>query len=432
MPAKLNQFQQTMLKWNDLHSYNAVHVVRIPESFDAGRLGTIINATIGGSGLTNLCLDLKRGILRYHGGPMNCEIKVLGADADPEAALCAEIETQLNTGFMLGERMNPFRFFVAVNAGSFLLGLVYFHPVADAESIVRMLMPIVNTYVGKAERRSTGLAELHPRRHDRLFRQNPVVLARKLAALPSMIGAMRASSRPRCSDAQDLRNEFTRFSLRSEDLLALRAASRSLGVTINDLFLALLMKALAPLDARREQAARRRNISIGTIVNTREDLGLDVPPFFGLCLGFFVVTHPVPDGMTVADLARDIGIQTLGIKRRQLYLGWPLELAAARLALRFFSARGQKDFYRKSYPLWGGITNMNLNSIWNELDGGAPPDYFRAVSTGPITPLVLSITTVGSGVNIGVTYRVTSFRAAEIAAVRQRLLDGLRLLEAGL
>lgn len=82
--------------------------------------------------------------------------------------------------------------------------------------------------------------------------------------------------------------------------------------------------------------------------------------------------------------------------------------------------------------MWGGITNMNLNSIWNELDGGVPPDYFRAVSTGPITPLVLSITTVGSSVNIGVTYRVTSFRAAEIGAVRQRLLDGLRLLEAGL
>lgn len=432
MPAKLNQFQQTMLKWNDLHSYNAVHVVRIPESFDAGRLSSIINATIEGNGLTNLCLDRKRGILRYHGGPMNCEIKVLSGDADPEAVLCAEIETQLNTGFMLGERMNPFRFFVAVNVGSFLLGLVYFHPVADAESIVRMLMPIVNTYVGRAERRSTELAELHPRCHDRLFRQNPVVLARKLAALPSVIGAMRTSSRPRCSDAQDLRNGFTRFSLRSEDLLVLKAASRTLGVTINDLFLALLMKALAPLAARREQAARRRNISIGTIVNTREDLGLGAPPFFGLCLGFFVVTHPVPDGMTVADLARDIGIQTLGIKRRQLYLGWPLELAAARFALRFFSTRGQKDFFRKSYPLWGGITNMNLNSIWNELDGGVPPDYFRAVSTGPITPLVLSITTVGSSVNIGVTYRVTSFRAAEIGAVRQRLLDGLRLLEAGL
>ncbi len=432
MPAKLNQFQQTMLKWNDLHSYNAVHVVRIPESFDAGRLGSIINATIEGNGLTNLGVDRIRGILCYHGGPVNCEIKVLSGDADPDAALCSEIEMQLNTGFLPRERMNPFRFFVAVNAGSFLLGLVYFHPVADAESVVRVLMQIVNTYVGKAGRRPTGLAELHPRRHDCLFRQNPMVLARKLAALPAMVRAMRRSCRPRCSDALDSRNGFTRFSLPSDDLRVLRAASRTLGVTIHDLYLAILMKALAPLAADREQAARRRNISIGTIVNTRKDLGLDAPPFFGLCLGSFVVTHPVPGGITVADLARDIGLQTLEIKRRQMYLGWPFELAAARLALGFFSGRRQKDFFRKNYPLWAGISNMNLNPIWDELEGGSPPDYFRAVSTGPVTPLVLSITTAGNAVNIGVTYRVTFFRAAEIAAVRQRLLDGLRLLETGL
>jgi hypothetical protein len=36
-------------------------------------------------------------------------------------------------------------------------------------------------------------------------------------------------------------------------------------------------------------------------------------------------------------------------------------------------------------------------------------DYFRAVSTGPITPLVLSITTVRDIVNIGLTYKKAVF-----------------------
>ena len=65
--------------------------------------------------------------------------------------------------------------------------------------------------------------------------------------------------------------------------------------------------------------------------------------------------------------------------------------------LIFFSPERRKKFYQKNYPLWGGITNMNLNSLWTSGQKRVPLDYFRAVSTGPATPLVLSVTTVGRG-----------------------------------
>lgn len=430
MLGSLNILQRSMLQWNDLHPYNAVHVVRIPGAPNLGRLRLVINGTLEAYGVTNLELNRKRGAYRYHGGAADCEIRVLSKEDASRSPLSAEIGRQLNTGFVPGERMNPFRFFVDAAGDFFSLGLVYFHPVADAEAVVRLLMHIVNAYAGPPDPGLSDGVDLYPRRHDRLFRQHPVLLARKLAALRSIVGAMRRSSRPRCRDAQDLRNSFTSCSLASDDFHLLADTSRKLGVTLHDLFLALLMKALSPLAATRAQARRRRNISVGSIVNLRKDLGLDHPRSFGLCLGSFVVTHRVPDEMTVRDLARDIRQQTLQIKRRKLYSGTPLDLALGRVMLGLFSTEQRKKLYPKHYPLWGGITNMNLNPIWKQPDGAGPADYFRAVSTGPVTPLVLSITTVRDVVNLGITYRTAVYQTTEIEQVRQHLLDTIHTLEA--
>ena len=68
MRGKLNIFQKTMLQWNDLHPYNAVHVVRIPHALDLERLGKVINSTLETYGITNLTLNRDRGTYHYQGG----------------------------------------------------------------------------------------------------------------------------------------------------------------------------------------------------------------------------------------------------------------------------------------------------------------------------------------------------------------------------
>jgi len=53
---------------------------------------------------------------------------------------------------------------------------------------------------------------------------------------------------------------------------------------------------------------------------------------------------------------------------------------------------------------------MNLNSLWPQEPGkDGLADYFRAVCTGPATPLVLSTTTSGDRLNVGLTYRTAVF-----------------------
>jgi hypothetical protein len=251
-------------------------------------------------------------------------------------------------------------------------------------------------------------------------------MVRQIAALPAFIRILRTACRPRYRDADDLRNGFTHFVLEPASLGWLRTAGKSWGVTLNDLFLALMLHSLAPLAASRRQA-RRRRMAAGCIVNVRKDLGVQRGTF-GLFLGSFMVAHEVPEGIGLKALAAAIALQTARIKARRLYLATPVQLAFASLALRFFSTKRKRSFYQKHCPLWGGITNMNLNTLWAEQAQGEPLDYLRAVSTGPVTPLVLSVTTVGERVNGGLSYRSTVFSAAEIGQVQSRLVDGVARL----
>ena len=419
MPGRLNIFQRTMLQWNELHPYNAIHVVRIPASLDLARLTSVIGRILERLGLTGFAMDMRRATYCYHGGPALCEIKLLSA-TDPHAALVAEIEQQLNTRFETGERINPFRFFVVPEKDSFSLGLVYFHVIADAEAVVFLLKRMVEAYLDPGDVTPDESVEVYPGRHDGLLR-HPVLFARKLAALPGLMRNTRRSCRPSYRDSRDLQNGFILFSLPPGSLPKLIRAGKTWGVTVNDLFLALLMRSLAPM-AAATHSTRRTKMSLGCIVNLRRDFGLEGPKTFGLFLGSFLITQPIPTGRSLKETAAGVHNQTEQVKRQRLPLTSVLELRFARRMLGFFSTEQWKKLYQKNYPLWGGITNMNLNPLWPQPKEVKSVDYFRAVSTGPATPLVLSVTTVRELVNIGLSYRRTVFSPADIGRIKSELL----------
>jgi len=431
MHGRLNSFQKTMLQWNQLHPYNAVHVVRLEGNLDLPRLTGVINEFLEQCGVTQLRLDLRRQTFVYDGGRGEFVVSVVAGESNPQAVLVGETERQLNTPFDSAGRFNPFRFFVVPEAGAFRLGLVYFHAVADAESIVWLLKALVAAYGGDVGRQRAESLELYPRRYDNPLGYQPQVIGRRLLGLPTQARQMRRSMRVPASDPGSLKIGLRLFSLGPEGLRGLVARARAWQVTVNDLLLALLLKALTPLAGNRANAGRRKNISLGCIVNIRKDLGVDSQRTFGLFLGSFMVTHAMPEGISLKQLAGDLWAQTSAIKRHRLYLATPWELALARAVLSFFSPEQRKKFYQKNYPLWGGITNMNLNSIWPVVKAAPTLDYFRAVSTGPVTPLVLSVTTVGDHANIGLTHRTTVFPEAAIEQIQRSLLASVAELHHG-
>lgn len=431
MRGKLNSFQKSMLQWNHLHAYNAVHVVRIIGDLDPPRVTVVINDFLAQRGLTHLTLDLRRGTFDYGGGVGDVAVHVVAGNSEPQANLAAEIERQLNTAFELSETFNPFRFFAVQETGSFLLGLVYFHAVADAESIVLLLRDLVTAYAAVGKRNQAEPLERYPFSYDNLLRHQPQIIGRRLLALPDQVRKLRSLMRVAASDPGNMQNGLRLFTVSREDLRGLIATAKAWEMTVNDLLLALLLMALTPLVGNRMTAGRRKNLSLGCIVNIRKDLGVDSPRTFGLFLGSFMVTHAVPDRISLRQLAEDLHKQTSAIKRQRLYLGTPWELAFARRLLSFFSPDQRKKFYQKNYPLWGGITNMNLNLLWPAAEAAPPPDYFRAVCTGPVTPLVLSVSTVGDHANIGLTYRTAVFSERAIEQIKGSLLETLTELHRG-
>src|SRR5262249_38767642 len=159
------------------------------------------------------------------------------------------------------------------------------------------------------------------------------------------IRSLRRASRPPYRNAGDYTNRFVLFSLSPSCLGRMAQAAKTLGVTLNDLFLARLMQAVALLTPKRTQAPRRRGIALGCVVNIRKDLELSHRRAFGLFLGFFVVAHQVPASISLADLAQDIGRQTLRIKRHRLYLAAALELACGGWMSARFSPERRRNLY---------------------------------------------------------------------------------------
>jgi hypothetical protein len=432
MIGRLNIFQQTMVQWNEMHAYNAVHVVRVPQPLDRPRLSRIIDGELERLGLTGLVLDKKGGTFQYTGGAVKHELKHWEGAQNPLNLLEREMETQLNTSFKDDGETDPLRFFVIEEDEAFYLGLAYFHVVAGAESIILLLKNFVTNYL---EQEPPGLfypLDRYPDGYGRLFPLNPKLLIRRVSHIRSLITNLRQSSRPRYHDLDNQEIGVSLVSLAAEQFHALRVAAKRWNVTLNDLFLGLLLKSLAPFAARRFSSVRRGMISVGSIVNIRRDLGVNSLKTLGLFLGSFVVSHPVPEGIPLECLTKDIHQDTLDIKRDRLYLGTPMELWLGRLLLSFRSPEHRKRFYAKHYPLWGGLTNMNLNPLWEQKDERKRINYFRAVSTGPITPLVLSITTVGDIVNIGLSFKKSVFSELGIEGFISDFRKLISRLEVGL
>lgn len=427
MTGKLNIFQRAMLRWNGLHPYNAVHVLRIAAPLDPPRLHKAVDHTLETLGLIGLTLDPRHSQCIYAGGPSHSTITILESGKDPRSTLAAEVGRQLNTPFAHGQPFNPYRFFVLPESDGFSLGLAYFHAVADAESIVHLLRDIFRTYQATTPASSPAPVAVPADCSDSPFR-HPGVLFKKLRTLPSMVKILRTSCRPFYRDTQDMANGIELFSLTPEHLPRLLHCGRSWGVTLNDLFLALLLKSIASHVPDRLRDARRKRLSIGCIVNTRRDLEIK-DRTFGVFLGSFVVSHRMPDDIGLRDLAGDVRRQTLEIKQNKIYLASSLELVLDRVLLSLSSTGQLRKRYQKNYPLWGGVTNMNLNSLWAPQDEKEPIDYFRAVSTGPVTPLVLSTSTFQDVVNISITYRSTVFTPTEIGRIKQSFLDEIQKME---
>jgi hypothetical protein len=414
--GRLNLFQASMLRWRDLHPYNAVHVIRIPAPLSKARLEQAIDAVLEGFGLTGLELDVARRRYEWRGGVARTSVRVAVPDPDPARTVDAEIERELNAPFPRDGRVDPFRFFLVDRGPEFDLALGYDHFIAAGDSIVLLLKAIADRYAGAADGALAAPApERYPPTYGPLFLHHLGAALAGLRRIPAIVGSSRRAFRPQYPHGSEPYNAFTHVRVGRTGVAAMLQTSRAWGVTLNDLVLALLLQTLSPLAEARHREPRRNELAIASIVNIRGDCGAGSRGAFGQFLSSFLVTHPVPAAATLEELARDVGRETGRIKRERLYFQTLFALAASGGFWRLLSPERRARFHRKAYPVWAGTTSLNVDALWSAAPGAAPvPEYIRAVPTGPLAPLVVAVTTAGGRIVLGISYRTAAFTRADM------------------
>jgi hypothetical protein len=426
MRGRLNLFQATMLRWRSLHPYNAVHAVRVPAPLDAARLARAIEAVLAARGMGGYALDAARGRFEFAGDAPRVAVEVLPAEGDPDETLRAALERGLNVRFPETGAYEPFRFFAVDEGAAFHAGVAYDHVVAGGDSVVDLLAAIAQSYAGEAG--DDGPApSLHPPTYARLLVRHAGAIAAGLAAVPGAVAGMRRSMRPRYPHGDDRHNAFAVLRIRRDGVAAMNRAAAAWAVTRGDLLLALVLRALAPIVGEERRGQRRSEIGVATIVNLRRDFGLGVRDAFGPFLSSYRYSHPVPPGMGVRELARDLHVETARVRQRRLYLITLLALAGVGVVWRFLTPAQRGRVYEKHYAAWAGLTPLDVDGTWRDACGTAPPGpYLRAVATGPATPLIVAATTAGGELAIGLTYRPAAFDAGDIARIAAALEADIR------
>ena len=431
MKGRLNLFQAAMLRWRALHPYNAVHAMRIDRKLDAARLSTVIDCELEALGLTGFTLDAKRGRFAYTGRPVRTPLAVVSGGDEPLEVLRGEIERELNLRFPDDGPFNPFRC-TAIDAGtSFILALTYDHVVAAADSIVVLMHALASAYAGTAVTRARTPLFRYPATTGRLFRRFPGATLRGLRRLGDMATNARRSIRARYPGGADPRNGFLHYRLDAREFALLAHTAKAWDVTVNDLLMAILLQALEPLVGERPASERRRDLAVASIVNLRRDFGYAAATTFGQFLSSFRVAHSLPPGIGLEQIARDIHAETARTKREKLYMQTLIAMGAIGAVWRFLSPAQRQGFHAKHYPTWGAITMVNVDPLWKEAgETLPPPEYVRAVSTGPLAPLVVAVTTSSGALHAGISYRTAAFTARSVDAVGTGIVERIRGLSA--
>jgi hypothetical protein len=430
MRGRLNLFQCAMLRWRELHPYCAAHVIRIVAPIDVPRLESRIARALEALGLGGYALDARARRFAWSGAPARVVVPVRDGGDAPFDVAAAEIETLVNRPFPSSGPFDPFRFFaVREGAGAFLLGLVYDHIVAGGDSIVVLLTDLSDRYLADREDEPPlPRLDRYPSTYAALVRRRLWWFLGTLPALPGQLAGWRRARRPGIKDPADGYNGFVHFALPASSLARLREAAKAFRVTVNDLLLAIVLVVVAPLWGGPRADARRREVAVATIVNVRDDFQGPASDVFGPFLASMRVVHPVPAGMPLGDLARDVRVQTERAKRRKLHYLTLVGLALAGFLWRHAGAERRQRLYLKYHPAFAGLTPLNVNLL-RRRGASADGDYLRGASTGPMSAMVISVTTSGMAMRVGITYRRAALSRADMDRVVAELCKRIEQLE---
>jgi hypothetical protein len=425
MKGRFNLFQASMLRWREQHPYNGIHVFRVQSALDRARLEDAINDVVGSLGVGRVDIDTANRRYEYASETARIAVDVLPQGRTLET----EIERQLNLPFPPSGRIDPLRFFALDRADRFDLGLAYDHVIAAGDSIVRLLKAIADRYAGHERATVMPGIDRYPPTYRSLFARHPFATLAGLRRIPAFVRTLRHAYRPRYPHGDALDMSFLQCRIEPAGVERLRGAAKRWDVTVNDLVMALLIAALAPFTEARHAKSRRNELAVASIVNIRGDCGKRARAAFGQFLSSFIVAHRAPPGVALETLARDVGAAAARVKREKLYLQTLIAMGTGGLAWRLLTREQRSRFHGKAYPVWAGMTSLNIDALWPAAPGLAPvPEYLRAGPTGPLVPLAVAVTTAAGRIELGLSFRRAAFTRDDIVKMAASMLTAVQAL----
>ena len=419
--GRLNAFQKVMLQWSSLHPYNATHVYKIAGPLRLGDLGEAVETTFRrhGLGIAHLSAD---GQSFRHETDTQPEVEVVAAGDHPESNLKEHLSRALNRPF---ERptSHPFRF-AAIDAGrqGHYVILSYDHWVADACAARLVLRSVLSQYLSLAFPEEHERLELYPGTYREVFRRRLRGGGLFLAACRAVRqwNRNRSAWRVACWSNTQFDIDYCMYPTIPGTAARLREFARANGATVHDVLLAAFARALAEVMPSR---GRRNGLALGSIVDTRSIADEDLSHAMGAFLGYYLVRSDPDVTIGLDEATRQVAARTRPIKARHHYMDSLVNMQFINSVWPWFSANTRRHFLRKSLPMSGGISNIVVRDAWMNENRDLILDYYRGVSTGPNMPVVLSPTTYGDHLNIGVSYRIAGFSCAKIDALMEIFRD---------
>lgn len=422
-PIALNHYQQLMLRLTKLTAYNAVHVVSMSKTETSlVTLSQVINEVIQQLqlGYPNFSRDDQYVTYAALTTPLSLHTRLM--------PLKQHLDMEMNEPF--AEKEFPIRFYIVEDASECYFSVTYNHWIGDAYTISRLIESIFTTWQGNP----TTALTLHTPPIEACFQtiyRSRTIYYRYLGVLTSLIQFSQGYRTPiNREDCTISGNEFYFFD--KQLVSQLRVFCKSQGITLNDLFVAIL----ARLFGQRTQQQRnhvpfkwlkfkRDRIIIAVMSNIRSHSQYSLTDVFGLFLGFFYLSFKSPEQSSLHALCQSIHFKTQRLKTNyaavKQYLLFNVQ---KKIWDRRATTRSQYRLFSKNTPITVGVSNMDL-SARGESFSSLATRYIRFSPTAMVCPIVFNLTTFNGYLSLGINYRTTCYDAAEVVIIKNEFVAQL-------
>jgi NRPS condensation-like uncharacterized protein len=438
--VRLNAFQLLMRRWSKMHPYNAGQVMEISGAADVERWRRAVQAVMA---------EMRLGVPRFEENDQLANFSAPAAAVIEERPdeLAAFFCGELNRAFKAGD--SPIRFCLLPKRGcaAHYFAAVYDHWIADSRAMRELMHRIFERYRCPEATERLPAMTLDAPRFKSLFRHHVGVLTRWTALRESSKNVWRHRQGFRVNIREPLNFESHLHVRQLPDGLIgkVHGYAKARQASVNDLFIAVLSQTMGAFTHDQRMRRRRKKmhfprtqIGIGTIVDIRDAASERLDRVFNLYLSSYTVVLNDPETRPLDEVLARTAKTTSALKKSFATVKSFWAMATARLFWDYSrSARYRSLMLHKMVPVVAGISNVNMTGTWADVEHVCPAvgderpqvlDYFRISPTGPLLPLVFTLTTIGERLSLCVTYRTTAFRDQEAKGLAEDFCQRLQAI----